>query len=86
MTKNSRAAASGPGFSVRVMFNRLEEIIKGTDFEGTNRVTIVGGHEDNVGEGFVPDCFDDIEARLAGHLNIQENNIWLEVFDQLDGV
>src|ERR1700690_3796950 len=76
MVARQRFAGAPQRHVKTLVVNWLQKIIQRADLKGANRILIMGGHKDDVGKKFAADGFDDIEARLARHLNIEEHKIW----------
>lgn len=63
----------------------FEEVIDGVDFEGFEGEAVVGGDEDDDGEGVEVEGLEDGEAIELGHLDIEEDEVGLVLFDEGDG-
>lgn len=65
----------------------LEQIVHGADFEGFERIVIVGSGEDHVRERklFFDKLAEDAEAIEAGHFDIEEDNVGAFVLDEGEG-
>ena len=61
----------------------LQQIVDGVNFEGFDRVAVVGGDEND--GGVLADQFEDFEAVELGHLNIEEHQIGFLLGDGLNG-
>jgi hypothetical protein len=56
-------------------FDGFGQIVDGVNFEGSNGVSVVGGDENGGGHVCGADFLDDFEAGVAGHLDVQKNEI-----------
>ncbi len=68
---------------------RLEQVIDGVHVEGADRVLVVGGGEDDerqvIEAAMVDEVLEDGEAVEARHLDVEEDDVGLVLFDELDG-
>src|SRR6266566_9188944 len=62
---------------------RLDQVIDGGEIEGRDRVIVSGG-EDHRRHSLGADLAHDLESGLAGHLDIEEHEIRLQLADGLD--
>lgn len=56
-------------------FDGFGQIVDGVNFEGSNGVSVVGSDENGSGHVCGADFLDDFEAGVAGHLDVQKNEI-----------
>ena len=61
---------------------RLQQVIKGTDLEGTQSVLVVGGHEDDEGHLLGADRLDDLKPIQAGHLHVEKHEVGRMLLDR----
>jgi len=59
----------------------LQEIVEGVDFEGAEGVVIVSGDENDGRHVVGADGFDNGETVARRHLDVEENEIGLQLFD-----
>ncbi len=65
----------------------LEQIVDGVDLKGADGVLIVGGGEDDLGQGgaLLEQFLQHSEAVEAGHLDVEEDEVGLVGADEFDG-
>jgi hypothetical protein len=66
----------------------LEEVIDGVHLEGADSVLVEGGGEDDLRtrELLVEELLDDGKAVEAGHLDVEEDEVWLVETYEVDGL
>src|SRR6266851_5522950 len=65
----------------------LEQVVDSVDFEGTQRIAIIGCREDDARQGWCPsrrEFADDIEAIHIWHANVEEEQIGFGGTHQID--
>ena len=60
---------------------RLQQIIERAHLEGSQRMLVVGGHEDDERHPLAADRLDHLEAIHLGHLHVEEHQVRLVVDD-----
>ena len=75
------------GFGDAGLVEGLQNVIHGVYVEGLDRVVVEGGGEDDVGDlEFAFDEFlEDAKAVEAGHLDVEEDEVWRVLLDEIDG-
>ena len=75
------------GFGDAGFVERLEDVVDGVDVEGLHGILVEGGGEDHVRdfELALDQLFEDAEAVEAGHLDVEEEQVWGMLFDEIDG-
>ena len=56
-------------------FDGFRQIVDGVNFEGSNGVSVVSGDKNGGGHVCGADFLDDVEAGVAGHMDVQKNEI-----------
>src|SRR5262249_30450726 len=62
----------------------LDQVVERIDLEGAQRVLVIGRREDNKGHGI--EGGEQVESRLAWHLHVEEQKLWLEVLERSAGL
>jgi hypothetical protein len=64
-------------------FGGLEQVVQSVGFEGLDGMLVVGGDEDDERDGRCQ-AADDTEAVQAGHLDVEEDQVWVETLDGVE--